>query len=290
MKRGWGWRLRRRDLGIAVGAALLAALCLVAAWPGAWLPHDPLAQDLLRRLEPPSATYWLGTDMLGRCVLSRSVAAASVSLGAALGASACICLIALLWGLMAAWASVTADAARPALRWIDALLMRASDVLLGFPTLVLALAIIGVAGASLAAVLVALVVAWAPGLARVGRTLARQALARDYVAAARGAGLAEPRVLVRHVLPQLLAPLAVLASLETAGVMLAMSALSFLGLGVQPPAPEWGAMLNEARPFIETAPHLLWGPGLAVLGSTLAFNLIGEGLRDRLDARVPLRW
>jgi peptide/nickel transport system permease protein len=290
MKTGWGWSIGRREPSVGFGAVLLAALCLLAAWPGAWLPHDPLAQDLLRRLDPPSATYWLGTDMLGRCVFSRAVAAARVSLGAALGASAAICAIALLWGLLAAWASVAADAARPALRWLDALLMRSADVLLGFPTLVLALAIIGVAGASLAAVLVALVVAWAPGLARVVRTLAQQALARDYVAAARAAGLPEPRVLVRHVLPQLLAPLAVLASLETAGVMLAMSALSFLGLGVQPPAPEWGAMLNEARPFIETAPHLLWGPGLAVFGSTLTFNLIGEGLRDRLDVRTPLRW
>ncbi len=272
------------------GAALLAALVLLAAWPGAWLPHDPLAQDLLRRLEPPSATYWLGTDMLGRCVFSRSVSAARVSIGAALGASAAVCVIALVWGLVSAWASAAAAAGRPALRCVDSLLMRSADALLGFPTLVLALAIIGVAGASLAAALVALVVAWAPGLARVVRTLAQQALAREYVAAARGAGAGEAQVVVRHVLPQLLAPLAVLASLETAGVMLALSALSFLGLGVQPPAPEWGAMLNEARPFIETAPHLLWGPGLGVLGATLAFNLLGEGLRERLDLRTPLRW
>lgn len=290
MNARWRTAFARREPGVVVGAALLAALVVLAAWPAAWLPHDPLAQDLLRRLEPPSATYWLGTDMLGRCVFSRAVAAARVSLGTALGASAAICAIALVWGLMAAWASSAAGAARPALQLLDALLMRSADVLLGFPTLVLALAIIGVAGASLAAVLVALVVAWAPGLARVVRTLAQQALARDYVAAARGAGLTEPQVLVRHVLPQLVAPLAVLASLEAAGVMLAMSALSFLGLGVQPPAPEWGAMLNEARPFIETALHLLCGPGLAVFASTLAFNLVGEGLRDQLDARSPLRW
>jgi len=289
MKAGRQWIGARRDMGIVLGAGLLAALLLLAMWPLAWLPHDPLAQDLQRRLESPSATYWLGTDMLGRCVFSRAVAAARVSLGAALGATAAICVIALVWGLLAAWASAAAGAARPSLRWLDALLMRSADVLLGFPTLVLALALIGVAGASLATVLVALVVAWAPGLARVVRTLVQQALARDYVAAARGAGLSEPQVLVRHVLPQLLPPLAVLASLEAAGVMLAMSALSFLGLGVQPPSPEWGAMLNEARPFIETAPHLLWGPGLAVLASTLAFNLLGEGLRERLDVRTPLR-
>ena len=262
------------------GFGLLIGLLLLALWPNAWLPHDPLAQDLLRRLETPSRDFWLGTDMLGRCVFSRTVAAASVSLGAALVAAGAICMLALAWGVGAAFAG----------RWGDALLMRIADGVMGFPTLVLALALIGILGPSLPAVLLALVVAWAPGLARVVRTLAQQARSRDYVQAARLAGIREWTVLRRHVLPQLWSPLAVLASLETAGVLLALSALSFLGLGVQPPAPEWGAMLNEARPFIETAPHLLIGPGVAVLLSTLAFNLLGEGLRAQLDTRVPLRW
>ncbi len=168
--------------------------------------------------------------------------------------------------------------------------MRSADVLLGFPTLVLALAIIGVFGPSLLTVLVALIVAWTPGLARIVRILALQALQRDYVAAAHAAGLSQLRIVWRHVLPQLLAPLAALASLETAGVILALSTLSFLGLGAQPLTPEWGVMLNEARAFFQTAPHLLWAPGLAVLWATLAFNLVGEGLRERLEPRLPLRW
>lgn len=263
-----------------IGMAIVLGLLLCACWPQAWLPHDPLAQDLLRRLEPPSRDFWLGTDMLGRCVFSRVVAGASLSLGAALAAAGAICAIAGAWGLAAALGG----------RWADALLMRAADVLLGFPTLVLALALIGVVGASLPAVLAALVVAWAPGLARVVRALAGQALAREYVLASKMAGLGLATVVYRHVLPQLLQPLLVLASLEAAGVLLALSALSFLGLGAQPPAPEWGAMLNEARPFIETAPHLLLGPGLAVLLATLGLNLLGEGLRARFDPRAPLRW
>lgn len=269
----------------AVGAALLMLMGALALWPATWLPHDPLAQDLLRRLEPPSGTHWFGTDVLGRCVFSRTVWAARVSLGAALVGSALLCVMALIWGLAAAH-----SAGRPGLRALDALLMRTADVLLGFPTLVLALAIVGVVGPSLPTVLLALVVAWAPGLARVVRAMALETLQRDYVAAARGAGLGELRILLRHGLPPLLAPLAVLASLETAGVMLAMSSLSFLGLGVQPPTPEWGAMLNEARPFLQTAPHLLWAPGVAVMMATLAFNLLGEGLREQLDTRVPPRW
>jgi peptide/nickel transport system permease protein len=264
----------------ATGLAIVAAMLVCACWPQAWLPHDPLGQDLLRRLEPPSRDYWLGTDMLGRCVFSRVMAGAALSLGAALAAAGAICALALAWGLAAALGG----------RWADTLLMRAADVLLGFPTLVLALALIGVAGASLPAVLAALVMAWSPGLARVVRTLALQATAREFVLASKMAGLRPATVVRRHVLPQLLPPLLVLASLEAAGVLLAMSSLSFLGLGAQPPAPEWGVMLNEARPFIETAPHLLLGPGLAVLLATLGLNLLGEGLRERFDPREPLRW
>jgi len=271
--------------GARIGAGLLLALVLLALWPTAWLPHDPLAQDLLRRLEPPSAQYWLGTDMLGRCNFSRVAAATRISLGAALVAAGALLGVALLWGVSAA-----VCAGRTRWRWVDALLMRAADVLLGFPTLVLALAIIGVVGPSLTTVVVALVVAWAPGLARIVRVLTLEALQREHVAAAHAAGLPAAVVVRRHVLPGLLAPLAVLASLETAGVLLALSSLSFLGLGAQPPTPEWGVMLSEARPFVQTAPHLLWGPGLAVLLATLAFQLLGEGLRSKLDTRAPLRW
>lgn len=173
--------------------------------------------------------------MLGRCVWSRVVWAARVSLGAALLAAAALCLLALVWGLAAA---VSAQSAR--WRWIDAVLMRSADVLLAFPTLVLALAVIGVLGPAL--------------------------------------------------LTPLLGPLAVLTSLETAGVILALASLSFLGLGAQPPTPEWGLMLSEARPFFQTAPHLLWGPGLALLLTALVFNLLGEGLRTQIDNRAVLRW
>jgi len=221
--------------GLYTGLALLLLLLSGVLWPGLWAPHDPLAQDWLRRLEPPSAQHWLGTDVLGRCVWSRVVWAARVSLGAALLAAAALCLLALVWGLAAA---VSAQSAR--WRWIDAVLMRSADVLLAFPTLVLALAVIGVLGPAL--------------------------------------------------LTPLLGPLAVLTSLETAGVILALASLSFLGLGAQPPTPEWGLMLSEARPFFQTAPHLLWGPGLALLLTALVFNLLGEGLRTQIDNRAVLRW
>lgn len=271
--------------GLYTGLALLLLLLSGVLWPGLWAPHDPLAQDWLRRLEPPSAQHWLGTDVLGRCVWSRVVWAARVSLGAALLAAAALCLLALVWGLAAA---VSAQSAR--WRWIDAVLMRSADVLLAFPTLVLALAVIGVLGPALLTLLLALVIAWTPAMARLVRVMALEALARDYVRAAHAAGLSLPRLVLRHVLPPLLGPLAVLASLETAGVILAFASLSFLGLGAQPPTPEWGLMLSEARPFFQTAPHLLWGPGLALLLTALVFNLLGEGLRTQIDSRAVLRW
>jgi ABC-type dipeptide/oligopeptide/nickel transport system permease subunit len=260
--------------------AILALLLLGACWPLAWLPNDPLAQDLLRRLEPPSQDYWLGTDMLGRCLFSRVAAGATPSLGAALLVAGAICCLALAWGLAASLGG----------RHLDAVLMRTADVLLGFPTLVLALALIGVAGASLPVTMGAMVIAWTPGLARVVRSLTRQALTREFVLAAKLAGLGQGTIVRRHVLPQLMPPLLVLASLEAASVLLALSSLSFLGLGAQPPSPEWGVMLNEARPFMMSAPHLLIGPGVAVVLATLGLNLLGEGLRERFDQRQPLRW
>lgn len=269
----------RHGKTIALGA-FVAAVALLSVLPLVWLPADPLAIDLMQRLAPPSASHWLGTDALGRSVAARVLAAAPVSLWLAVATSAVICTLALATGLAAALGG----------RWVDETLMRLADVLLGFPSLVLALAIIGMVGPSLPAVLAGVVVAWVPGLARAVRTLAQQAVAREHVLAARLCGLGPWPILRRHILPQMLPPLAVLAALETAGVMLALSTLSFLGLGVQAPQPEWGVMLAEARPHLEIAPHLLLGPGAAVLLATFSFNLLGESLRQRLDPRQPYRW
>ena len=154
----------------------------------------------------------------------------------------------------------------------------------------LALAVIGFMGASLEASIIGVAAAWWPSNARLVRALVMSAGERDFVRAAYLAGASRTRVVLRHILPQILPPLAVIISLETASVLLALSSLSFLGIGAQPPTPEWGAMLNEARPFFAQAPHMLLVPGLAVMLAVLAFNLVGEGLRDLLDKREPFTW
>ncbi|MFO1055819.1 MAG: ABC transporter permease subunit [Dongiaceae bacterium] len=228
--------------------------------------------DLARRLAPPGGAYPLGTDQLGRCVLSRLLFAARISLGWTLLSVAVIAALGTLVGLIA----VTARG------WVDHLLMRIVDVFLACPTLVLCLAIVGFLGPSLAAAIGGVILAWWAGYARFVRGVAAGAMEQDYVAASRLVGTPGWRILLRHVLPQIAAPLMVLVSLDFGGVLLALSTLGFLGIGVQPPTPEWGAMLAEARHYILQAPHLLWVPGAATAISVLACNLVGDGLRDRL--------
>ena len=240
----------------------------------------PEKMDLLSRLASPSVAHPLGTDHLGRDVLSRMVAAIPVSMGAAMSAMAAILAISLPWGLVAGLAGGR----------VDMVMMRLADIIMAFPTLVLALAIIGFMGASLEASIIGVAAAWWPSNARLVRALVLSASARDFVRGARLGGASRLRIVFRHILPQILPPLAVIISLETASVLLALSSLSFLGIGAQPPTPEWGAMLNEARPFLVQAPHMLIVPGLAVTLSVLAFNLVGEGLRELLDKREPYEW
>jgi ABC-type dipeptide/oligopeptide/nickel transport system permease subunit len=266
--------------GLAAGVALLAGfalLVLVTPWLG--LP-PPEQMDLLARLAPPSAAHPLGTDHLGRDVLARLVGAIPVSLGAALGTMAAILAISLPWGFVAAFAGGR----------VDMVMMRLADIVMAFPTLVLALAVIGFMGASLEASVIGVAAAWWPSNARLVRALVLAASQRDFVHAVRLAGASRARIVLRHVLPQVLPPLAVIVSLETASVLLALSSLSFLGIGAQPPTPEWGAMLNEARPYFQQALHMLLAPGLAVTLAVLAFNLVGEGLRELLDERKPYQW
>lgn len=266
--------------GLILGLALLAGILLLALSPLIVNLPAPEKMDLLARLAPPSAEHPLGTDHLGRDLLSRLIHAVPVSLGAALAAMAAILLISLPWGIVSGLAGGR----------VDMVMMRFADIIMAFPTLVLALAVIGFMGASLEASVIGVAAAWWPSNARLVRALVLSAGQRDFVRAAYLGGASRLRVVLRHILPQVLPPLAVIISLETASVLLALSSLSFLGIGAQPPMAEWGAMLNEARPFFSQAPHMLLVPGIAVTLAVLAFNLIGEGLRDLMDKREPFQW
>ncbi|MEP6067553.1 MAG: ABC transporter permease subunit, partial [Paracoccaceae bacterium] len=267
-------------IGLILGLVLIAAFLALGLSPLVFDLPSPKQIDLLSRLSGPSSVHPLGADHLGRDVLSRLVAAVPVSLGAALVTMTVILAISLPWGIVAGLAGGR----------VDMVMMRLADIIVAFPTLVLALAVIGFMGASLEASIIGVAAAWWPSNARMVRALVLSASQRDFVHAAYLGGATRIRVVIRHILPQILPPLAVIISLETASVLLALSALSFLGIGVQPPTPEWGAMLNEARPFFAQAPHMLLAPGLAVTLAVLAFNLVGEGLRELLDKRQPFLW
>ncbi len=270
----------KKHSGLSIGIIILFAFALISLSPLFITYIEPNKMDLLARLSPPSSEHILGTDHLGRDVLSRFVAAVPVSLGAALFAMVVILAISLPWGLIAGIMGGR----------VDAIMMRMADIIMAFPTLIFALAIIGFMGASLEASIIGVAAAWWPSNARMIRALVLAAKEREFVRAARLAGASDLRIVFRHIMPQILPPLTVIISLETASVLLALSSLSFLGIGAQPPTPEWGAMLNEARPFFNQALHMLLVPGLAVTLAVLGLNLVGEGLRHLLDQREPYKW
>ncbi len=272
--------LRGGRVGFVLGLVLLAGFGLLGLSPMVFDIPPPEEMNLLTRLAAPSAAHPLGTDHLGRDVLARLIGAVPVSLGAAFSTMAAILAVSLPWGVVAALAGGR----------VDMVMMRLADIIMAFPTLALALAVIGFMGASIEAAIIGIAAAWWPSNARLVRALVLSASQRDFVRAAHLGGASRLRTVLRHILPQVLPPLAVIISLETASVLLALSSLSFLGIGAQPPTPEWGAMLNEARPFFSQALHMLLVPGLAVTLAVLAFNLVGEGLRELLDKREPYRW
>lgn len=259
---------------ILVAGGILAAY-VVAALVAPLLVADPNAADVTARLAPPSRSHLLGTDQLGRDVAARLLHGARVSLVLAAATTAATAVLGLALGLLAATSH----------RLVDSLVMRVVDVVQALPGLLLALALVGVLGPSLRNLVIAIVAVWWAGYARMVRAIALSARERDYVEASRALGASEWRLLRRHILPSVLGPAVVLTTLDLGRTLLAVSGLSFLGLGARPPSPEWGAMLSEARSYLDQAPQLLLYPGLAITLFVLASNLLGDGLRDRLDPR-----
>ena len=278
------WRERRwallgrlvRDRTVVAGALIVGFVVAAAVAAPFVAPHDPAKVDARAILAPPSGEHWLGTDNLGRDVFSRLVYGARWSLGAAAVAAAAIVLIGVTVGLIAGYAGGL----------VDEVLMRLVDVLLAFPSLVLALAIVGMLGPSLRNVMIGMVAVWWVDYARVIRGLTVGVREREFVASAHCVGASTAHVVLRHILPNVIPSVIVLATLELGGLMLAISGLSFLGLGAQPPTPEWGTMLNDGRPFFQRAPQLMLYPGVAITLVVVGCNLIGDGLRDALDPRL----
>ena len=269
--------LRRlmRDRTAIAGLIIVVVLFGLAILAPLIAPHNPVAQYPAERLTAPSLNFPLGTDHLGRCLLSRLLYGAQLSLASAGLASLLTLVIGISVGAVAGYAG----------GWVDTVLMRVVDLVLAFPMLVLALAITGMIGIGMTSVLIGIVSVWWASYARIVRGLVLSLRERPFIEAARAVGVRPVRIITRHVLPNVIAPVIVLATLEIGGLILAISGLNFLGLGVQPPTPEWGAMLNDGRPFLRSAPQLMIYPGVVISLCVLGFNLLGDGLRDALDPR-----
>lgn len=258
------------------GLVIVLILILAALFAPILAPHDPATIDATTRLAGTSWDHPLGTDELGRDMLSRLLFGARWSLGIAALATLVVTTVGVLVGVLAGFYGGV----------VDTVIMRVVDVLLAFPNLVLYLAIVGTLGPGVENVFIALIsISWA-GYARVVRGLVLSARERDFVRASFALGANDRRLMVRHILPNVISPVVVLASLQAGGIILALAALGFFGLGAQPPTPEWGTMINQGRLFLQSAPALMIYPGIAISLAVLGFNLLGDGLRDAIDPRL----
>ncbi|MDJ0386968.1 ABC transporter permease [Roseomonas sp. E05] len=274
---GWRWLLGRllRNPSARIGGGVLLLILFCAAFAPWIAPHDPLAVNTLGRLKPPSAVNWLGTDEVGRDLASRLIFGTRYFLLICAIAASISAGFGILLGLVAGAGSALADT----------VIMRFTDMLLAFPYILLVLAIVAILGPSLWTAMAAVGVAGIPGYARLIRSVALTVKREEYVEAARALGASEAQIILGTVLPNTISPLIVYLSYATPIAALSAAALSFLGLGAQPPTPEWGAMLVNSRSFLFTAWWAVAAPGLAIFVAIFAMNLLGNGLRDVLDPR-----
>ena len=271
------WARLRRDSRAMLGLAVVVLLIGAAGAAPVVARHDPIRIDLARQLAPPSAEHWMGTDFQGRDVWSRLVYGARISLAVGLVSQGIALLLGVTLGLVAGYYG----------RWVDETVMRLADITLAFPTLLLLIAMVAALQPSLAVVFATIgVVGWA-GMARLVRGQVLVVRQLEYVQAARALGARDRGIIMRHVLPNVVAPVVIAATLGMAGAIMAEAALSFLGLGVQPPTPSWGSMIADGRDLdqLRNAPWTSVFPGLAIGLTVLGFNLLGDALRDALDPR-----
>jgi len=270
-------RLPRIENPQLLAGGTLVAFFILLAIAGPWIaPYDPNEQDLFAMLEVPSAAHWLGTDALGRDILSRIIIGTRSTLSVALASVVCAGVIGVLLGAIAGQAG----------GWVDRVITTFLDLLLTVPGLVLAIAIAAALGAGETGLVIAITASFMPSVGRLVRGRVMELREEDFVAASVTIGMRPSRILLRHILPNAASLIAIELSLLAGQAVLVGSALGFLGLGVPPPAPEWGAMLGASREYIEIAPHLVIAPGIAISLLVFAFNILGDGLRDALDPNM----
>lgn len=274
--RGAAWRRFRRNIPAMIGLAILVLLTILGILAPLITPHDPVQQNLAQALQTPSADNWLGTDHLGRDVLTRLLFGTRITLFIGLAAVAVGMLIGIPLGVVSGYYG----------RWVDMGVQRFADTLFSFPAVLLALGLVAVLGVGLRNVIIAVGVSVVPIFIRLVRGQVLAVREEVYVEAAKALGARDLRILLRHVLANSWAPVIVQATVSIGITILVAAGLGFLGLGVQSPTPEWGTMLGDGRNYIYSHPHMTTFPGVVIFLAVLAFNLMGDGLRDALDPRL----
>lgn len=265
-----------RNRAALIGMILTAIVIFAAIFADVLAPYDPLAIDIRNRVSPPSAEHWMGTDHLGRDVLSRVIYGARISIQIGVTSILLGSILGLIIGAAAGYLGGR----------VDSILMAVMDAIYSFPAILLALALVAAFGPGLLTVMTAIAIVRIPIFARTVRSSVLAEREKEYITAARAIGLRHLRILVRHILPNIATPLIVVTTTYFASAIVVEASLSFLGLGVPPPAASWGVMLNDGRKYMEDYPFVVFYPGLAISLAVLGFNLLGDGLRDVLDPRL----
>jgi len=270
------WRSFRKNKLALIGAIIVIFFIVLAIFAPVIAPYGFKEQVLSKRLLAPSAEHWFGTDDFGRDILSRVIYGARISLWVGFLAVVGSIIVGCLLGIIAGYYG----------KWIDAVISRIFDIMLAFPSILLAIAIVAVLGPSLKNALIAIAIINIPNFGRLIRSRVLSVKQEEYIVAARAVGMSNNRILFKHVLPNSMAPIIVQGTLAIATAIIEAAALGFIGLGATAPDPEWGKMLSDARPFLMQAPWTMIFPGLAIMLTVLGFNLMGDGLRDALDPRM----
>ncbi|MBO8171449.1 MAG: ABC transporter permease [Bacillaceae bacterium] len=270
------WRRLWRHKSAIAGALIILLFILLAVLAPVITSHPWDGKDLYNRLKPPSSENWLGTDGLGRDLFTRLIYGARISLFVGFFAVMGSMVVGSLMGILAGYYG----------RWVDMLISRIFDIMLAFPSILLAIAIVAILGPSLENAILAIAIVNIPTFGRLVRSTVLSIKEEDYIMAARAQGMKDARIIFHHILPNSTAPIIVQASLGIATAILEAAALGFLGLGAQPPQPEWGTMLAESKDYIQKAPWTVVFPGLCIMLTVLGFNLMGDGLRDALDPKM----
>ena len=270
------WRRFRRNKQAMVGMCMLLLMIFSAIFASVISPYDPLQQDIINRLQPPSAAHFFGTDELGRDIFSRILYGSRISLTVGLIAVSISSVVGCALGAIAGYYGGV----------LDNVIMRCTDLLMAIPSILLNISIVAALGTGLQNVMIAIGISSVPAYCRIMRASLLSLKDQEFVDASRAAGASDPYIILNHILPNSLAPLIVQATLKIGGAILSCASMSFIGLGIVPPTPEWGAMLSTGRDFLRDAPHLTAFPGMAIMFAVFAMNLMGDGLRDALDPKL----